>query len=909
MASAGNESDLTVSISVDSSQVNKGFQEVLDKAREFMRDMEKTLGGLDFSRVLNMSKGVEKSLDDAVSKAVDKVSKKQRELSVRLNFKAPGGSTIGTVIKGGADFDKQVEEFRSKVERANLEMEKAERSTSVSKEQRRAEIQRQHNETIREYISLLRQLRQVETQMGIADYRAKNYANKKGGAQASAMYAAQYSSLAQVRDSLAGRLSSISSKYGGFRWFNSDETKTMADLLDRVSKAEADASLEARKLADARREQEEAERRLVKAYAASLYVYRLAIRFMRSMFKAVKGLVSASDELYQSQFKLAAAMKVNSNVTNGQVRGMFQYVRALSEANGLSLEANYNAAQILASYVDTEESLKGLLSAYDDLVIKMKGYDVNSQQAATIAKQLARALAGDTNAISKYGFVLSEAEKKALKGGVLSNAEKADILISAIRRKTGDISKESETWAGYVNRVKVQTSLIRSNLGLAVQNALYPMLRVVLAVSKAFERVSEGLVELSKFVFGDNIKGAEEMAGWLSEMDDELESIQSRLLSFDKFNVLSGDASPYKKDDEDSDDSSGDVIGMDAKEGQKWLELIGNITGASEALKVVVVGIGVALAGIASMAVVLAAMTMVKKIKDMVSALGILNKGLGVTKAQLGMLFVGVTLLISGILTLSEGISQLQNWDELTGTEKAVAIIKVISGSLMTLGGLILIVRVAVEKLGAAMINHARMAAAATAANHGFSLSLKSIALAASAIVSLVGGIITFISNIQKMGAMRSIVVGFTSAIVALTAAVIAWKVAEAGPLAIAQAAMIAGGIALAVGSMLATVGQYERGGIPDRGQLFIANESGPELVGNIGGRTSVANNAMITQAIEEAAYRGFVRAQSDGGSNNVTLTLHGDGVRNDALVRALMPALKTEIRRQGGVKKAFGGD
>ena len=42
----------------------------------------------------------------------------------------------------------------------------------------------------------------------------------------------------------------------------------------------------------------------------------------------------------------------------------------------------------------------------------------------------------------------------------------------------------------------------------------------------------------------------------------------------------------------------------------------------------------------------------------------------------------------------------------------------------------------------------------------------------------------------------------------------------------------------------------YASGGFPDTGQMFIARERGPELVGTIGNRTAVANNAQIVQGI-----------------------------------------------------------
>lgn len=55
----------------------------------------------------------------------------------------------------------------------------------------------------------------------------------------------------------------------------------------------------------------------------------------------------------------------------------------------------------------------------------------------------------------------------------------------------------------------------------------------------------------------------------------------------------------------------------------------------------------------------------------------------------------------------------------------------------------------------------------------------------------------------------------------------------------------------------------YASGGFPDHGQMFLARESGPELVGTIGQRTAVANNSQIEAGIEEAAYRGFLRAMA----------------------------------------------
>ena len=45
----------------------------------------------------------------------------------------------------------------------------------------------------------------------------------------------------------------------------------------------------------------------------------------------------------------------------------------------------------------------------------------------------------------------------------------------------------------------------------------------------------------------------------------------------------------------------------------------------------------------------------------------------------------------------------------------------------------------------------------------------------------------------------------------------------------------------------------YASGGVVDTGQLFIANEAGPELVGTVGGRTTVTNQDQFTQGLIDA--------------------------------------------------------
>ena len=63
----------------------------------------------------------------------------------------------------------------------------------------------------------------------------------------------------------------------------------------------------------------------------------------------------------------------------------------------------------------------------------------------------------------------------------------------------------------------------------------------------------------------------------------------------------------------------------------------------------------------------------------------------------------------------------------------------------------------------------------------------------------------------------------------------------------------------------------FAGGGFPQTGQLFLANEAGPELVGNIGRRTAVANQGQITEGIATATYNAISRALAENRGNSNT--------------------------------------
>lgn len=82
------------------------------------------------------------------------------------------------------------------------------------------------------------------------------------------------------------------------------------------------------------------------------------------------------------------------------------------------------------------------------------------------------------------------------------------------------------------------------------------------------------------------------------------------------------------------------------------------------------------------------------------------------------------------------------------------------------------------------------------------------------------------------------------------------------------------------------TIEKFANGGFPDHGQMFIARETGPELVGRIGNRTAVANNEQIVNSIYDAVYNATVSAMSNSSddnyyqpSSNIVIELDGETI------------------------------
>lgn len=92
----------------------------------------------------------------------------------------------------------------------------------------------------------------------------------------------------------------------------------------------------------------------------------------------------------------------------------------------------------------------------------------------------------------------------------------------------------------------------------------------------------------------------------------------------------------------------------------------------------------------------------------------------------------------------------------------------------------------------------------------------------------------------------------------------------------------------------------YAKGGFPDMGELFVAREAGPEMVGKIGNKTTVANNQQIVEAVSEGVYAAVVAAMKQSENGGQAFNIYLDGRQIAANVEKRQRERGATIMRNG---------
>lgn len=623
----------------------------------------------------------------------------------------------------------------------------------------------------------------------------------------------------------------------------------------------------------------------------------------------------AFGDLSDSAYKFTKSVAGHFGLDSNQILEYVSLFQQMASAMGQSTETAYQmstALTLLGTDVaslynkDVKVTMEALRSAIAGQVkpVRQFGFDITSYSIDGLIEQM--------GILEGYTSRMMTQSQKQLARTIL--------LIQQSKNAWGDLGKTINTYSNQQKILEAQFINLKRAIGdLFIGTAeqagiatkvLYTLNGVMMAIT---ETIRAFIPEASSSGFNDMQNDIEDTTDSIEELEN---ATSGALLSFDKFNTLS---SGEGKGNEWITSQLEALLNTEyTKYLEQWNQRMENVQSIAHDIRDSI-------------------MSFLGFTKESVTTTDELGNELTTVQFTLGegLKTIKVLLpLIQTIITLGVGKSIVNLIAKLGSLYKALTVVTIGTKQLnlaMTSGVLVAIFMVinGLKQGDMTMVNFGYAVGIASAALLIFKnrllimTTLKKLGLAletlrillgkvsttsltAAASVALFAGAFMLFAYMDQMNDNMKIIVGTLATLTAaLFVGAAAWMAYNTAMSWGAAAPIILGGLALGVAGIVSTakgikgkIGTFAKGGYPDEGQMFIANEKGPELVGNIGGRTAVANNDMIVQAIENASYRGMAMAMANNGSsNNVNLKINANS--ND-LSRALARSMALEFKRQG---------
>ena len=169
-----------------------------------------------------------------------------------------------------------------------------------------------------------------------------------------------------------------------------------------------------------------------------------AIQNVAAAFSQVSSAVSGMTQFYAAQVeaetKLQTVMRNTMNASDAEVQSIKDLCSAQQELGVIGDEVQLAGVQELATYASKKSSLETLIPVMNDMIAQQYGFNATQESAVNIATMMGKVFAGQTSALSRYGYTFSEAQEQILKFG--TEEEKAATLAEVVRQSVGGVNAE-----------------------------------------------------------------------------------------------------------------------------------------------------------------------------------------------------------------------------------------------------------------------------------------------------------------------------------------------------------------------------------------------------------------------------------------------------------------------------------
>jgi len=274
-----------------------------------------------------------------------------------------------------------------------------------------------------------------------------------------------------------------------------------------------------------------------------------------TVYASIKAMQAADEEAI-AHAKLTTVMKQRMGATDNMVKSIIDLASAEQRQGVIGDEVIVAGAQQLATFLKQTDSLHKLIPAMNNLAAQQKGVSATSGDLVNVANMMGKVFTGQTGALRRVGISFSDAQEKILKFG--TESEKAAMLSQIITENVGDMNAAlANTDAGRLAQLKNEFSDLQEFAGrvvMPIRNVLIPATRNLIEHFRVLLERMKPAVEMAK-VFLETlfnvkaVKSANAAAGAVSNQGDAYEDLgetakktKKQLMGFDEINQLQEDS-------------------------------------------------------------------------------------------------------------------------------------------------------------------------------------------------------------------------------------------------------------------------------------------------------------------------------------------------------------------------------
>jgi hypothetical protein len=274
-----------------------------------------------------------------------------------------------------------------------------------------------------------------------------------------------------------------------------------------------------------------------------------------TVYASIKAM-QAADAENEAHVKLTTVMKQRMKATDGMVKSVIDLASEQQKSGVIGDDVLVSGAQQLATFLNQTESLHKLIPAMGNLAAQQKGVNATSGDLVNIGNMMGKVFTGQVGALTRVGISFTKAQEEILKFG--SESEKAATLAQVITDNVGEMNKAlANTDAGRLAQLKNEFNDLQEFAGrvvMPIRNVLIPATRNLIEHFRVLLERMKPAVEMAR-VFLETlfnvkaVKSANAAAGAVSNQGDAYEDLgeaakktKKQLMGFDEINQLQEDS-------------------------------------------------------------------------------------------------------------------------------------------------------------------------------------------------------------------------------------------------------------------------------------------------------------------------------------------------------------------------------